>query len=152
MGSWAARTRGKAAASGLSEGADCGKAQARLQLANPMAPHSCTDKLGGQDPDTDGLWDNEAGSATTSRPHGPTFMHRYNGRNSRGAKQTAQPRAPARGNKASNHRLKTPVRVEAAAGETPSLTGEFVGETQRGLECAQAHPLGNQHQRGPVCG
>ena len=39
---------------------------------------------------------------------------------------------------------------EAAAGETPSLTGEVVGETHRGLECAQAHPLGNQHQRGPV--
>ena len=28
--------------------------------------------------------------------------------------------------------------------------GEVVGETHRGLECAQAHPLGNQHQRGPV--
>ena len=41
--------------------------------------------------------------------------------------------------------------VEAAAGETPSLTGEVVGETHRGLERTQAHPLGNQHQRGPVC-
>ena len=40
--------------------------------------------------------------------------------------------------------------VGAAAGETPSLTGEIVGETHRGLECAQAHPLGNQHQRGPI--
>ena len=40
--------------------------------------------------------------------------------------------------------------VEAAVGETPSLTGEVVGETHRGLECAQAHPLGNQHQRGPI--
>ena len=30
--------------------------------------------------------------------------------------------------------------VEAAAGETPSLTGEVVGETHRGLEHAQAHP------------
>ena len=29
--------------------------------------------------------------------------------------------------------------VEAAAGETPSLTGEFFGETHRGLEHAQAH-------------
>ena len=27
-----------------------------------------------------------------------------------------------------------------AAGETPSLTREFVGETHRGLEDAQAHP------------
>ena len=40
--------------------------------------------------------------------------------------------------------------VEAAAGETPSLTGEFVGETHRGLERAQAHTLENQHQRVPI--
>ena len=40
--------------------------------------------------------------------------------------------------------------VEAAAGETPSLIGEFVGETHRGLERAQTRPLGNQHQKGPV--
>ena len=39
--------------------------------------------------------------------------------------------------------------VGEAAGETPSLKGEVVGETYRGLECAQAHPLGNQHQEGP---
>ena len=37
------------------------------------------------------------------------------------------------------------------AGETPSLTGEFIGETHRGLECTQNHPLGNQHQKGPIC-
>ena len=43
-----------------------------------------------------------------------------------------------------------PMGVGAAAGETPSLTGEVVAETHRGLECAQAHLLGNQHQRGPV--
>ena len=46
--------------------------------------------------------------------------------------------------------LKTPVGVEAAAGETPSLTGEFVGETHRVLERAQAHLPGNQHQKGPI--
>ena len=40
--------------------------------------------------------------------------------------------------------------VEVAAEETPSLTGEVVGETDRGLERAQAHPLGSQHQGGPV--
>ena len=34
--------------------------------------------------------------------------------------------------------MKTPVGVEVAAGETPSLTGEVVGETHRGLERAQA--------------
>ena len=45
--------------------------------------------------------------------------------------------------------LKTPVGVEAAVGETPSLTGEFVGETHRVLECAQAHPPRNQLQKGP---
>ena len=41
--------------------------------------------------------------------------------------------------------------VEAAAEETPSLTGEFVGETHRGLECTQAYPPGTQHQKGPLC-
>ena len=30
-------------------------------------------------------------------------------------------------------------------GETPSLIGEFVGETHRVLECTQTHPPGNQH-------
>ena len=40
--------------------------------------------------------------------------------------------------------------VEASAGETPSLTGEFIGETHRGLEHAQAHPLRNQQKRGPI--
>ena len=35
MGSWAERTRSKAAAGGLSEVADCGMGQARLQLADP---------------------------------------------------------------------------------------------------------------------
>ena len=38
-----------------------------------------------------------------------------------------------------------------AAGETPSLTGEFVGETHRVLECTQTDPHGNQHQKGPIC-
>ena len=38
-----------------------------------------------------------------------------------------------------------------AAGETTSLTGEFIGETHRFLECTQTHPPGNQHQKGPIC-
>ena len=46
--------------------------------------------------------------------------------------------------------MKAPVGVEAAAGETRSLTGEFIGETHRGLEYAQAHPLGKQLQKGPI--
>ena len=36
-------------------------------------------------------------------------------------------------------------------GETPSLTGEFIGETHRVLECTQAHPPTNQHQKAPIC-
>ena len=46
--------------------------------------------------------------------------------------------------------MKTLVGVEAGAGETPSLTGEFLRETHKGLECTQAHPSGNQHQKGAI--
>ena len=41
----------------------------------------------------------QCSSQQTPQPHIP---HRYTRRNSRGVKQTMQPRAPARGNKASN--------------------------------------------------
>ena len=41
--------------------------------------------------------------------------------------------------------------VRAPAGETPSLTEEFVGETNRALEHTQTHPLRNQHQKVPIC-
>ena len=68
----------------------------------------------------------------------------------RGVKQAAQPRAPARGDGASSLWLGTPVGVGPAVGETPGLAGEVVGGTHRGLERAQARPLGNQHQGGPV--
>ena len=61
-----------------------------------------------------------------------------------------RPRAPAPGNKASNHWSKTPVGDEVTAGETPSLTGEFAGETHRGLELTQTHQPRNQHQKGPI--
>ena len=47
--------------------------------------------------------------------------------------------------------MKTPVGVETAAGETPSLTGELIGETHRVLEHTQTHPPGNQHQKGTIC-
>ena len=40
--------------------------------------------------------------------------------------------------------------VEAAVGETPSLTGKFIGETHRILECTQTYPLRNQHQKGAI--
>ena len=36
-------------------------------------------------------------------------------------------------------------------GETPNLTGEFVGETHIVLEHMQTHPPGNQHWKGPIC-
>ena len=41
--------------------------------------------------------------------------------------------------------------VEAAVGEIPGLTGEFVGEIHRVLESTQTHTPGNQHQKGPIC-
>ena len=86
-GSQAERTCGKAAAGRPREVADCGAGWSRLQLAgkeqladpsrqwlvDTVVPHSCTDKPGG----TKGE------------------------RNKGGAKQTTQPRVPARGNKAS---------------------------------------------------
>ena len=46
--------------------------------------------------------------------------------------------------------MKAPVGVEVAVGETPSLTGEVVGETHRVLEHTQTHPLRKQHQKGPI--
>ena len=36
------------------------------------------------------------------------------------------------------------------ARETSILTGGFIGETHRVLECTQTHPPGNQHQKGPI--
>ena len=38
-----------------------------------------------------------------------------------------------------------------AVGETPSVTGEYIGETHRVLECTQTHSPRNQHQKGPIC-
>ena len=39
----------------------------------------------------------------------------------------------------------------AVVGETPSLTGEFIGETHRVLECTQTDAPVNQHQKGLIC-
>ena len=44
----ATRTRSRAAAGGPSKVADCGTGQARLQLADPAAPHSRIDMCGGR--------------------------------------------------------------------------------------------------------
>ena len=60
----------------------------------------------------------------------------------------SNPGFQCRGNKASKPLTETPVGVEVAAGETPSLTGEFVGETHRVLEHIQTTHLGVSH-RGP---
>ena len=37
------------------------------------------------------------------------------------------------------------------AGETPSLTGEFIGETHSVLEHTQTQPPVNQDQKGLIC-
>lgn len=58
------------------------------------------------------------------------------------ARHCMQPVVPVPGNRASGHLSKRPVGVEVQ-GETSSLMGEFVGETYRVLECAQALPHGN---------
>ena len=57
--------------------------------------------------------------------------------------------APGQRNKASNQ-IENPLEVEAAAGETPSLTGELVGETHRVPEHTQAHAPRKQHQKSPI--
>ena len=46
--------------------------------------------------------------------------------------------------------LETPVGGEEAAGEIPSITGEFIGETHRVLQSTQTHQPRNQHQEGPI--
>ena len=65
-------------------------------------------------------------------------------------RQTAQPRVPVWRNRASKPLTITPVGVEVV-GETPSLTGQFIGETHMVLECTQTHPPGNQHQKSTIC-
>ena len=65
-------------------------------------------------------------------------------------RETTQPRVPVLGNKASKPPTVKTCEVVAAE-ETPSLTGEFTGETHRGLERTQTHLPGNQHQKGPIC-
>ena len=47
--------------------------------------------------------------------------------------------------------MKKPVGVVVAE-ETPSLTGEFIGDPQhRVLESTETHPPRNQYQKGPIC-
>ena len=63
----------------------------------------------------------------------------------------AQPRVSVQGNKASKSLTKKICGGVALAGETPGLTGQFIGETHRVLECTQTHPPRNQHWKGPIC-
>ena len=73
MSSRVARTRNKVVAGRPSEEADCGMRQARLQLADPtrwwladpVAPHSHIDKLGG----TAGV----GGAKQTAKPSAPAW-------------------------------------------------------------------------------
>ena len=62
---------------------------------------------------------------------------------------TVQPRVPPQGTKASKLVTEKTYGVNVAE-ETLILTGEFVGETHRVLECTKAHPPRDQHQRGPI--
>ena len=75
----------------------------------------------------------KSGGATgeQDRWHNPEFQHRET--------------------KPQNLWLKKLVGVEAA-GETPSLTGNFVGETHRVLEHTQAHPVISTRKAQFACG
>ena len=62
-----------------------------------------------------------------------------------------QPRVPVWGNKASKPMTEKTCRGCRGGRNTPSITGECVGETNRVLECTQTHPPRNHHQKGPIC-
>ena len=47
--------------------------------------------------------------------------------------------------------LKTPGCKNLVAGETPNLTGKFVGGAHGVLGCTQIRRPRNQHQKGPMC-
>ena len=65
-----------------------------------------------------------------------------------GMRQTMQLRVLA-WEKPQNLWLKKPMGV-VVVGETPSLTGEFIGETHRVLECTQTHtPTQESAPEGP---
>ena len=60
-------------------------------------------------------------------------------------RQTTQLWIPAQETKTSKHLAVKTVGV-GAVGDTPSLTGEFVGEIHGVIEHTQNHPPGNGHQ------
>ena len=106
---------------------------------------------GGKDSQQGCNWRTRAGKAAASELGGPTFACRQTRRNSWGVRQTTQPRAPAQGNKASKPLTENPCGGWGSSGRNSQLTGEFIGETYRGLECTQTHPHVNQHQKGLIC-
>ena len=95
--------------------------QARWRIADWVVPHSHADKPGGTTEERD-------------RPRNPRFQCRE-----------IKPQNTC------EIQVKTPVGGAVAAGETPSLTGEFIRETHRVLEHTQTHPHRNQHQKSPIC-
>ena len=86
------------------------------------------------------------GKVATGRPGQSHIGMQISQEEQLGSKTNEQPRVPAWGNKASEPLPEKPVGVEAA-GETPSLTGEVIGETHRVLEHTQTHLLRNQRQK-----
>ena len=70
-------------------------------------------------------------------------------RNNWGARQIIETRLLAWGNKASKPLTEKICGVEVA-GETTSLTREFVGETHRVLGHTERHTDGTQHEKGPI--
>ena len=118
------RIRGEVVAGGPSEAVDCGEGQARSNWRIPRGS---------------GWW------TLRSHIHAQINLEEQSGSETDRATPGLQC-----GEVSLKPLIENPFGVEAAVGETPSLTGEFIGETHRGLERAQVHPLGNQHQRGPV--
>ena len=66
-------------------------------------------------------------------------------------RQTEQARVPPQENKALKPLAEKNLWGVLAAGEIPSLTREFVGETHTVRECTQTYPPGNQHQAQFAC-
>ena len=62
-------------------------------------------------------------------------------------RQTMKPRFSAQETKDSKPLAVKPVGI-MKAGETPSLTGESIGEAHGVLGYTQTHTLGNQHLKG----
>ena len=95
-------------------------------------------------------WAGTPGEAVAGRAGNPTFDCRQTRRNNRRARQTKQPRVPAWGNKASKPLTKK--TCGGCSGRRNSQPHRRVHwRDHRVLECTQAHPPWNKHQKGPIC-